>query len=322
MLKYFSRSVFFIAVLFTSTLLSTSSAQEDPTPETPKENVSSAGKDEKDMGKDIETKNTDDNKEKDVNKRAKIAAPINIYQQTQADIKHYLPDQGVQPLLAGPDDYLTLVEESHTAINKGVAILIPDFPIGAATPKSINYLRKTLPVEGWTTMTVQPSYSPENYPSINIDEKSRLQENAEALEAYQAKLKQLIPAIMEKAKAYPGLFLVIAEGTHAAMLMNIYQQDIDNLPSAIVMLSAYLPTEIESMASAQNMVMLETPVLDLYLRSDHPLAIKNSKLRKKLAQKELKVYYRQQKIYNLSTSYYPPETLLKAINGWLKSIGW
>lgn len=269
------------------------------------------------------SKDDDEKKSTTINRSSiKINEPVNIYQQTQSDIKHYLPNKYVQPLLAGPDDYLTLIEENHTAINKGVAILIPDFPMGATTPKSINYLRKVLPQEGWTTMTIQPSYSPENYPSTNTDEKERLKDNADALMAYQAKLSQLIPAIMQKAKAYPGLFLVIAEGTHAAMLVNIYQKDPKSIPSALVMLSAYLPTEIESNFFGKNMASLEIPVLDLHLKNDHPFVIKSSKRRKIFAQKELKVYYRQQQIFNFNSSYYPLEQLLKSINGWLKSIGW
>lgn len=323
-LKYFTAfKCFFFSLLVLHSF--TVWSQETPETEaaTSTESTPSESPDNKTAEEDSSDKtDTDNAKTKNPRASIKIIEPVNIYQQTQSDIKHYLPNKGIEPLSAGPDDYLILLEESHTALNKGVAILIPDFPIGATTPKSINHLRKKLPEEGWTTITIQPSYSPVDYPSKHIDEKLRLKENADALMGYQAKLRQLIPAVMEKAKTYPGLFLVIAEGTHAAMLTNIYHQDAENIPSALVMLSAYLPTEIEGHTFAKNMAELETPILDLYLKHDHPLVINNSKIRKKLAQKELKVYYRQQQLSNFSSSYYPLEQLMKAINGWLKITGW
>lgn len=252
----------------------------------------------------------------------KIKDPVNVFKQTKADIKHYLPNEEFEALLAGPDDYLISIEENHTAINKGVVILLPDWAIGMTTPKSINYLRKAFPESGWTTITIQPSFNPENYPSQALEEKKRLEENSQALKNYQMKLNQLMPAIMEKAKAYPGIFLVVAEGNHAAMLTNLYHENDEIIPSALILLSAYLPTLPEAETFAQNMADLEIPVLDLYLKHDHPQVRENALARKKHAEKEMKVYYRQSQLTNFSSSYFPNETLYKSIQGWLRAVGW
>lgn len=323
MFKY----LFFILSLFISAShFVWAQDEKTATENTTQTDITSPEKNDQNEKKPIKSdNNASDNQDKKA-KAVKLVAPISTQQQSKSDIQHYLPKHQIKPILAGPNDYITLVEEHHTAINKGVAILVPDWPIGAITPKSINYLRKKLPQEGWTTITVHPSEQPLFPIAVEQNkEKSKNNDKAtapSALDEYQKKLAQLMDAVMEKAKEYPGIILVIAEGHHAAMLVNIYSKEEQEIPSAMVMLSAYLPTEKANIDFAQKTALLKMPVLDLFLKHDHPLTIANSTLRKKAATKEIKVYYRQQRLNNLSTSYYPQEGLSKAINGWLRSIGW
>ena len=55
---------------------------------------------------------------------------------------------------------------------------------------------------------------------------------------------------------------------------------------------------------------------------DHPLALSSAKLRLSQANKEMKAFYRQRRLNNLTSSYYPQKDLLIAIKGWLTTIGW
>ena len=252
----------------------------------------------------------------------KIVAPIAKFSQQKADLDHYLPKNVIKPILAGPDGYTTLVKTNTTKNNKGVVILLPDWQQNATNPKAINYLRKALPNKGWTTISVQAPNMPNNYPSRAIKLSQRIEENNKILTPYKEKLHSLMAAVMEQAKNYPGIFLVVAQGSHAAVLIDIYEEDASLTPTALVMLSSFMFTDEANERFAQNLALSELPVLDLFLRRDHPLAKSNALLRKKYTNNEMKITYRQKQLHNINTGYYPKETLLREINGWLKSIGW
>lgn len=251
-----------------------------------------------------------------------IVAPIDALTHKTDDLKHYLPADIIQPLLVGPKDHTTLVNTNNAINNKGVMILLPDWQQTAASPKALNALRKSLPDQGWTTISVLPPNKPTNYPSVAVDGIARVEENKKALSEYQQALAKILSAVTEKAKGYPGIIVVVAEGHNAALLFNIYQEELSEKPTALVVMSASLNDDIANLTSATNLSLLELPVLDLHLKADNYLISKSIKLRKKLVNQELKANFRQKKIYNIQTGYYPPASLIKEINGWLKSIGW
>jgi len=251
-----------------------------------------------------------------------IIAPIVKFSQQKEDLNHYLPESILKPILVGPDEYTTLVETSKTQNNKGVAILLPEWQQNATNPKAINFLRKALPDKGWTTMSVQAPNMPANYPSHALKLSERIEENNKILTQYKEKLQTLMTAVMEQAKNYPGIFLVIAQGNHAALLVDIYEESPEIKPTAFVMLSSFMFTDTANERFAQNLAFSELPVLDLFLKKDHPKANNSALLRKKYTNKEMKTSFRQKQLYNFNTGYYPKETLLREINGWLKSIGW
>ena len=252
----------------------------------------------------------------------KIAAPTDAFTQKNNDLKHYFPQDSAQSLLAGTEEYLIIEETSFTQNNKGVAILLPDWQQGLTNPKAINFLRKALPKMGWSTISIQPPNMPNNYPILSSDKKAQHEENNKILTAYQEKLKTLMTAVMEKAKNYPGIFLVITQGGHSAMLTQLYKENNALLPSAMIMLSAGMYTPFDNKLFAKNLAMSELPTLDLVLQRDSKIVLENAILRKKLATKEMKIYYRQKQLHNFYTGYYPEQTLLTEINGWLKTIGW
>jgi len=255
-------------------------------------------------------------------KNLDIPAPLPLEQVYKGDINHYLSDDEIKPLLAGPDDFITLIKESTVANNKGVAILLADWQQTAITPKGLNYLRKEMPNQGWTTISIQPPSKPNNYPSTALKQVEQEEEDRTTLTAYQLKLSAMIKTVMEKAKDYPGIFVVIAQGSHAAILTDLYQQDKNIPPNAFIVLSSFMPSHQANEQYASTLAQTSFPVLDLYLTRDHPLVMSSAKLRLSQANKEMKAIYRQRQITNLTSSYYPQEELLISIKGWLTSIGW
>lgn len=264
--------------------------------------------------------------EKKSEKKVAIPLPVSLEKQHKDDIAHYFPANRVTPILAGPDDYLTLVKENTSVNNKGVAVLLPDWQQGAANPKAINFLRTALSKQGWTTISIQPANKPKNFPSIALKISEQQQANKAVIDKYKAKLKTLINAVLTKSKEYPGIVIVIAQGNHGAMLVDIFDQQ-DAAPNALILLSSYLTSNTElidetNKAFAKTLAYSEYPVLDLYLKYDHPIVLNKATQRLSIAKQELKAYYRQRQINNTATGYYPEQELLSQINSWLKAIGW
>ena len=265
--------------------------------------------------------------QKSANKALSIKKPIELTKQHKEDLKHYLADEQVKPLLAGPDDYLTLVKRYTSANSKGVVILLPEWQQGATNPKAINYLRNALPAKGWSTIAIQPSNKPENYPSTAITVEEQKKANQLVLKAYKSKLNSMLNAVMNTARKYPGIVLVIAQGNNAALLVDIYSQDDSQQPNALIMLSSYRQSNHALINSinekfAHQVASSELPILDLYLKHDNPLVLSKAAQRKAFSKQEMKVYYRQRQLNNSVTGYYPEEELLSQVNSWLKAIGW
>lgn len=260
-----------------------------------------------------------------------IPSPTPLTKQHKEDLKHYLPSDKVKALLAGPDDYLTLITENTRVNNKGVMVLLPDWQQGATNPKAINFLRNKLPQQGWTTISIQPASKPENYPSKALETKEQQKENKILLDAYKMKFAAMINAVVNKASEYPGIVVIVAQGNHGAMLVDLFDEQNSNqgnvMPNAVILLSSYLLTNEKLIDDAntdfaKKIAYSEYPILDLYLRYDHPIVLDKTKQRSALSKKEMKVYYRQRQLNNNNVGYYPEQELITQINGWLKSIGW
>jgi uncharacterized protein DUF3530 len=252
----------------------------------------------------------------------KINLPIDQQTQYQNDLKHYLNASKIKPMLSGSEDFIILLSEETTGNPKGVAILLPDWQQIATSPKAINFLRTRLPEKGWTTITIQSPMKPENYPSLKNNDIERAEENQKTLASYQEKLSAIIKKVMNKARNYPGTFLLVAEGNNAAILVDLYAQQKNKPTDVLVILGGHLLSEKDNKNYAKTLASIEVPVLDLYLARDSAIVSTTAKLSLTQSKKQLKVYYRQQQLDNLISGYYPANDLLKAINGWLKAIGW
>jgi lipopolysaccharide export LptBFGC system permease protein LptF len=314
------RFCFCFSVLFSlATLLSTFTVYAQEETQAQEKTADSKNGDKESDNKSTEEAST---KEKTAPTPVEIFAPVDALKQQESDLQHYLPKKDITPLLAGAEDFITLISKNTSRNQKGVMILLPDWQLNATSPRALNSLREKLPTQGWTTITIQPPNKPENYPSLALEEKIRVEENNEIITNYQTKLATILAAVMAEAKNYPGIFVMVSEGNHAALLVNLYSNEKLEPPNALIMLSSYLPTALDNDEFAKKMAVLTLPILDLYLTRDHPLSQSNALIRKQQATKEMKTYYRQKQLSSLSAGYYPQETLLVEINGWLKSIGW
>ena len=320
------RPIFLFIALTTLSLLVNSAhswAMETAEPKKPTDNTSSSAPKSTEADTNTEastapTKSTEDSQQNKV----MIKAPVDAFEQQQQDIKHYLAQEKIDPLLVGPDSYLTVIHEHTTAINKGVMVLIPDWQQSIATPNALNQLSNNMPQHGWTTITLHPPHKPQSYPSQAFTAQERSSENIETLTNYEKKFADVMQALITKAKSYPGVIIVVAEGNHSAVLLNIYQQALVDAPSALIMLSSYMPTLSANDKIAQQLAATDYPILDLYLKRDHYLVLANAKMRQDFAKKAMKVYYRQRQLSNQATGYYPKQTLTKAIISWLSAMGW
>ena len=255
-------------------------------------------------------------------KRPDIFAPVDSLKQKEQDLSHYLTSDKVIPMLAGAKEFITIINENTASNQKGVMILLPDWEMTATSSNALNYLQQILPSQGWTTIAIQPPGRPIGYPSSALNLTKQVEENKKLLEECQENITLIMNAVMEKAKDYPGIFVVVSKGSHAILLANLYSNGTLESPSAMVMLSGYMNTGADSMAFAKTLATSEFPVLDLFLSRDHQLATTDSMIRKAQATKEMKVYYRQAQLHNNQIGFYPEKQLLRSINGWLKSIGW
>jgi hypothetical protein len=257
-----------------------------------------------------------------ITKRPEIFAPVDAKLQTEQDLTHYLSTEKITPMLAGAEDFITIINENTSSNQKGVMILLPDWEMTATSSNALNYLQEMLPSQGWTTIAIQPPSRPIGYPSRALKLSLQVEENTKLLNQYQEDLVAMMTSVMNKAKDYPGIFVVVSKGSHAVLLANLYSTGKLESPSAMVMLSGYMNTAADSLSFAKTLAKSEFPVLDLFLSRDQQLATTDANIRKTQTAKELKVYYRQTQLYNNQIGYYPEKQLIRSINGWLKSIGW
>lgn len=249
-----------------------------------------------------------------------LVPPADYFSQQQDDIKHYLNQ--VTETLVGTQSHALLEQKSNTPINKGTVLLLPDWHDFIAPAQHLAYLAKTLPDMGYTTISIQPPAMPENYPSTAITEEERATQNKALLDDYLRQLQALMVNVMEKAQQQQGAILVATAGSNAGFLMSLYQEAAIPVPQAFIMLSAYQLTDQQDLAFAKAVSESELPTLDLYLKHDNMRVEPSVNMRQKESTRNLKVEYRQYKLNNFATGYYPQENTRKAIEGWLASMGW
>ena len=250
----------------------------------------------------------------------KLVPAPDYFAQQQSDIKHYLTE--VSEVLVGTQSYALLERKSNTPINKGVVLLLPDWHDFISPSQHIAYLEKSFPDLGYSTISIQPPAKPENYPSIALDEEAQTTQNKALIDDYLRQLQALMTSVMEKAQAQQGAILIVSAGSNAGYLTRMFAEQKIPEQQALIMLSAHLLTDENNKLFAQQLSENEIPTLDMYLKHDNQLVAPNIALRKQESKRNLKVEFRQHKINNFETGFYPENAMLGAITGWLTSMGW
>lgn len=262
------------------------------------------------------------------------AEPMEINQQYRLDIERSLDGDEYEILLAGENEILLVINDSHTPITKGVVVLVNDYgqpPLGQFTLASlITHLNDT----GWVTM-LMPAPSNALYPEAppedstnTIDEnllrpfnQAKVLSEQNFTQQEQGLVSQM-RAIVNKSEAYPGFFMVISQGTSAAWLTKLYAENQLETPDAFITISPYWPQKIMNKKLPELMAQTSMPVLDIYNQWDNSWTLSTRKDRKVAAVKGLKMHYRQREIIGQNYDAQQFTYIGKEIYGWLTYMGW
>lgn len=266
--------------------------------------------------------------------RPEVKPPKSIESFYQQDAEHYFNPDEVKKLLAGDSEFYVLFQDDMTGRPKGVALLLPDWSHGAGGSHSIEFLRTQLPDYGWVTlsMAVPESHSPvfttgqseanpqPADPSVRIEPSRFIDE--QYMQQYELQFKMRMQALISEAQNYQGYFIVIAQGSSAAVLASLYAKgEITDQPEAMILLSAAMPDF--KLTKKMNVDIASNPIatLDIYLTHGRRWVYKHVAERKRLARKHFKVSYRQKELFSDISYHNQNHRLLRTIYGWLNTQG-
>ncbi len=290
-----------------------------------------------------------------------VLAPVTMEQLNQYDLKHYLPDDEIKPLMAGDTEFYTLNRDDTTGRTKGVVVFIPDWSGSITSPRGINYLRKAMNDYGWVTMSVGvPDKLPARQPEIMLtntdsseptDEQAANESNSTEMaemaktglkppvaaatqsnqnevqvsdnfySQYQQALQIRLSSIRQEAENYPGFFIVVAQGSSAAAVTRLFAEQSAESPDALILLSAWLPERNLNLQFNQDIANTTMPVLDVYQSQDAAWITANLHRRKQQVRKHFKAHYRQRELFGTTGYQRQNQRLFKEIYGWLTTMG-
>jgi hypothetical protein len=233
-----------------------------------------------------------------------IARELSTRQQfASGDIRQQLLAEEITELTTASGSFLALYRKALTSYTKGTVILVPDWTEHAASPDHINLLRQQLNEYGWHTLAIMP-------PDIALSEPSFAEED------YRQQLTERLMASIAQTEPQSANLVIIAKGSSAALLNQLFAEDQLPAPAAFVMLGAYL-ADVQLNRELASYIA----ALDISHQRDNRFATANLELRQQLTERSLKTQYRQRQ---LTGTFYDADThawVLKEITGWLQSIG-
>jgi hypothetical protein len=224
----------------------------------------------------------------------------------ESDFQRQFPQPQLVTLNSEPA-FMALSLPRLTGYAKGSVILISDHNEHAASPKYIQYLRVHLTELGWNTLSIMP-------PAI-------AHFNPNKLSNYQQQLKQRIATAMNHINADDGAIVIIAQGSSAGIINQLYAEQQLTTATALIMLGAYLPDYALNQQLAQAIASHAVPTLDISNSFDNSLALSQLKQRQQLANKSFKASYRQRLITGSAYNASNQSWVLQEIYGWLVFIG-
>jgi hypothetical protein len=272
------------------------------------------------------------------------------------DIQRGLFSDTYQSLTIDDQSVIYILQENTTAITRGVAVMVADTGIPIAGQEGFSALAQELNKIGWVTILLSapeaafipmiernpvtteevtdaaPADNSNDEPQeLNISTKlanfdvSKSAVNVienQAFIKHEQLLVSLLQAVAEKAREYPGFFLVISKGTSAAWLSKIYAEKSLDTPDAFVAISPYWPDRKHNQRLPEWIANTSMPVLDLHSSWDNSWAKNTVKLRENAAVKALKLQYRQRELLGFNMHQQYNTYISKEIYGWLSHMGW
>lgn len=236
-----------------------------------------------------------------------VAASMEEWHKT--DLSWQLPADEITELLVGEQSFLALKRDAFTATVKGTMLFIPDWSQHAASPKNLNLLRKEFNDYGWDTLSIAVPDAP-------------LLDTPEALQNYKDQLQQRVEVAMTTAMTENGTVIVVAQGSSAALVSQLYAEKKLPEPQSLVLLEAYLPQVEQQRGLALAIAKQQVPTLDLMQQQGNQHVAAQWQLRKQLAKQQQKLLYRQREITGLIAQAETQHRVFKEIYGWLSYQGY
>jgi len=265
---------------------------------------------------------------------ASVSAAVDQQLLHDLDLRRALFSDEYSTIKVAEQDMVIIIQENTTAISRGVAMLITDSGASLSSQQGLAPLVKQLRNLGWVTMLVPSPTSDLFLPEENVEaeqqenpptssiKSSVSQFNQQIFDQHLERLSLIMQAALEQAKAYPGFVLVIAQGTSAATLTQLYAENKINAPDALVVISPYWPDRKFNNQLANFLANTPMPVLDIYSQWDNNWSLASTKMRKTAAIRALKLQYRQREIIGVGLIQQPASYVSKEIYGWLSHMGW
>ena len=268
------------------------------------------------------------------------------------DIERAFAPEVFKSVLLGETETLILLQESNLALTKGLAILVGETGRNGISDHALAMLAPQLNNVGWTTALVSaPALEfkakeaaaadsvdddtsnessnesqssaklppPHQYIGPEID--TGLIDDALFTEQKQA-FQLLISTVQQERENYPGFLLVVAQGTSAAWLADLYVEETLPSPDAMVSLGINWPQHNLNQRIPELIAKTEFPVLDITNQFDSRWSQNTAAGRKVAALKALKLHYRQREIIGPQLQHYQMDYLTREIHGWLTYLGW
>ncbi len=249
------------------------------------------------------------------------------------DVKRRLSENQFEILLAGEQEVAVIIQESTVAISKGAVIMLSDTgqtPLGS---RALDAVATLLNQYGWTTLLAAPPIIGLSQDTGDTDQDNNTVEEVlptsglqviiqNNFDTHQQQLQLLMQSLLDKSAEYPGFVVVLSEGTTAAWLAKMYNEQLITEPDAFVSMSAYWPQVDLNEQIAGYLANTSFPVLDMYSQWDNKWTITTAEKRKIAAVKALKLHFRQTELVGVPIGQGQHQYITKQIIGWLTFMGW
>lgn len=235
--------------------------------------------------------------------------PMSMEKWHKSDLSWQLPADEITELLAGDKSFLALKRAAFTAKVKGTILFVPDWSQHASSPKYLNLLRKAFNDYGWDTLAIAVPDAP-------------FENDTPSLDSYKEQLQQRITVAMTSVMTENSTIIVVAQGSSAALISQLYADKKLQEPQSLILLEAYLPQAEQQRSLPLAIAKQQVPTLDLMQEQGNQQVAAQWQLRRQLAKQQQKLLYRQREISGLIAQVETQQRVFKEIHGWLSYQGY